>query len=105
MPVIMSNPVKENRCGKFSIGETFLDEEPYLVMKIMGKCIIVETVNRFMTKSIDYYAYSSEFGIVENPSAPPFYDIIIHRDENGEKIEFKKTEDCYNKNVLRKITY
>lgn len=105
MPVIMSNPVSENRCGRFSIGEKFLEDEPFLVMKIMGRCLVVHCENKFMTNSIDYEAYSPEFEITENHSFPPFYNILINRTEEGDKIEFRKMNDDYKKDVLRKITY
>lgn len=105
MPVIMQNPVRENRCGRFSIAEIFLDDDPFLIMKVMSRCIIIEAVSKYRTKSIDYYAYSPDFESTEYASVPPKYDIVITKTEEGEKIQFVKTKDAYDGNTLRKITY
>ena len=105
MKIITPNPVKENRCGRFSISEKILEEEPFLVMEVMGRCIVVEAQNRYYTQSIEYYAYSPEFEVAEHPAAPPVYSIICTRGEGGEKIKFEKSNDEYNRSILRKITF
>lgn len=105
MPVIMPNPVKENRCGKFEIDQRFLEDEPYIVLKIMAKVIIIETASHYHYKSVGYIGYSNQFEPCKDGRTLPFYNIRVDRDGEGDIINFEKVEDEEKFDKLRKITY
>ena len=105
MPVIMPNPVRENRCGSFDIDQWFLEEEPYIVLKVMTKVIIIETKSHYRTRSIEYIGYSNEFEPCEDNMVTPHYNIRVNRDGESDKISFEKVEDEAKFEKLRKITY
>lgn len=105
MPVIMPNPVRENRCGKFDIDQRFLENEPYIVLKVMAKVIIIETVSHYYYRSIGYIGYSNEFDPCENQMNPPHYNIVVNRDGESDKISFDKVLDEMKFDKLRKISY
>jgi hypothetical protein len=108
MAVIMPiNPIKENRLGTFLINNNFLEQEPNLVMRVMGKCIIVETRTHFHSSCIEYTAYSPEFEPCENFMHPFHYNIEVKEDEEGRKLfKFIKVKDDMPIEVLkRKITF
>lgn len=105
MPVIMPNPVRECKIGKFDIDQRFLEDEPYIVLKVMAKVIIVETVSHYYSRSIGYVGYSNEFESCENGMSPPHYNIIVDRDGENDKIRFEKVIDESKFDKLRKITY
>jgi hypothetical protein len=105
MPVIMPNPVRENKIGKFDIDQRFLEDEPYIVLKVMAKVIIVETIAHYYTRAIGYIGYSNEFEPCENQMNPPHYNIHVNRDGESDKVSFEKVTDDVLVQQLRKITY
>jgi hypothetical protein len=105
MPVIMPNPVRENKIGKFDIDQWFLEEEPYIVLKVMAKVIIVETKSHYHTRAIEYIGYSNEFEPCGDNIITPHYNIRVNRDEESDKISFEKVIDESKFEKLRKITY
>jgi hypothetical protein len=105
MPVIMPNPVKENRCGKFEIDQRFLEDEPYIVLKIMAKVVIIETASHYHYKSVGYIGYSNQFEPCKDVREIPLYNVRVNRDGESDTISFEKVVDETNFDKLRKITY
>jgi len=105
MPVIMPNPVRENKIGKFEIDQRFLEDEPYIVLKIMAKVITVETRSHYYNRSIEYIGYSNEFEPCPETNVTPLYNIIVNRDGESDKISFKREIDEDKFDKLRKISY
>jgi hypothetical protein len=103
---MLKNPIIENRIGKFFIGTKYLEKEPNLVMRIMGKCIIVEAISHYHTNSIEYIAYSPYFEPKEQYERGNFYNIEVTEDEEGVKsFKFVKVMDEDKIKVLRVITF
>ena len=107
MPVIMQNPVKENRLGSFSIDIRFFEKEPNLIMRIMGKCIIVEAHSHYYNRSVEYVAYCSEFQPHDAQiMLVPIYNITVTEDNEGKKLfKFVKSENPQENKILRTITF
>lgn len=105
MAVITSNPIAENRIGTFLITDKYLREEPNLIMKIMGRCIIVEAISHFHTSSIEYIAYSPDFEAKSPYERLEFYNIEVTENEEGVKsFKFVKMDKDTVK-PLRKVSF
>ena len=85
-------PKIENRYGKFSIDDDFLDSNTDLVIAIMSKCIIVRAEHRYDCKRFEYIAWSSEFDVVSDVCyCPEYQPVAITNDADGSvAINFKK---------------
>ena len=69
------NITREHRYGRFVISRHFIEDNPELVKRIMGDCIIVRAECNFATDYIEYVALSHWFDPVESGTIPPEYQI------------------------------
>lgn len=88
----MSNIVKENKIGTFTLQMDVLERYPEVVMQVMSKLIVVRAEFMFHSKEVEYMAYSNMFEHVTFGSKVPKYNLIV---------EIKTEEDAQ---VLHKIS-
>lgn len=76
-----SNPLRENRIGRFVLSLTYLDHLPYAVLsRLMGHFLIVRAETTFWTQSITYVGYSPLFNVVDRAMEPPTYILVLDQD-------------------------
>ena len=71
------------RLGRFEIDCRLIDENPGLVMDIMGKCIPVRAEMHFIGPYIEYMAISEYFSEVPEVCIVPMYKILYEKDKDG----------------------
>ena len=72
------NLIKENRMGRFSITKSLLKEgNPFTIMQLMGKMIIVNAVYNKEKDVFEYCAYSKLFDSVVEGAIIPNYEIEV----------------------------
>ena len=82
----MKASISERRLGKFSITRNVIYDNPELVKRIMGECIIVNATMKWHTDAIHYVAISDHFAVVqEDYEEIPIYSIQCETeyDDNG----------------------
>lgn len=63
----------KNRKGIFTISRELMYDNPEMVMKIMGKCIILRAECIALNNTIEYHAVSDEFNEVSEGSVVTGY--------------------------------
>ena len=78
------------RRGKFRINHVFIQDDPQLVMKIMGMVIIYRAESLYEDDVIEYHALSPHFNPVVNGCVAPMYEVIVTKNSAGiQEITFK----------------
>ena len=72
---------RSRQFGKFKILEIMIDNQPDLVRKIMGECIIVRAERMYVHDAIEYDAFSDHFESLDEGLMAPEYEWIITGDE------------------------
>lgn len=65
------------RVGTFCIGADLIEDDPLLVQRIMGMCVIVRAECLWDRRVIEYTAISSKFAEIEEGLIPIVYDWVI----------------------------
>ena len=74
----------KKRLGKFSIGRNFIYNNPRLVKRIMGECIVVSAIMKWHTDAIHYVALSDWFDVVPNDGSElKIYRIEFYKDKHN----------------------
>jgi len=74
----------KDRRGKFKISLDVINENPWLVLKVMAKVIIVRAECMFMLDAIEYQGYSPEFAKVPEALETPEYAIEVETLKDGD---------------------
>lgn len=66
--------------GSFKISLDMIEKQPELVMKIMGKCIVIDSQPLLYEDCIQYIAVSEEFKEIQPGEYIPAYQVIVNSD-------------------------
>ena len=61
--------------GIFRLSETLIEEHPELVMRLMGRAIILSAKPALLEREIEYLALSPEFEEVSDDATIPVYGV------------------------------
>jgi len=82
-----SNPVEENRIGKFYITKYAIDEAPQVVIGLLSSILVVKCEFIYHKNSFEYFGYSNLFEKVNYAGVPNEYQIDItktHCEDSGD---------------------
>ena len=85
-----------NQRGWFRITGEYIHENPWVVLAVMSKVIVLRAEYKFMTDTIEYEAISPEFRHNIEGCVIPQYHVIVHTKYDGDgyligyEIEFEE---------------
>lgn len=69
-----------SRIGRFYLSRRLVEERPDLIMKLMGKLIIVRAECLFWNDEMEYLALCSDFPVVQEGCKPTEMTINLYED-------------------------
>lgn len=91
--VEMTNQEKmelRTRCGKLMIPAQLISQEPELMLRVMGECIVVRAEYLAMYNIFEYHVYSPLLPILDEGTVTPEYNVQF--DIEADKITFTLVE-------------
>lgn len=74
--------IASRQLGKFELTPELINENPDVVMLVMGTCIVLECTASFVKNSLCYIAISPAFEELEEGMEIPSYDVAYDEDTN-----------------------
>jgi hypothetical protein len=79
-----------DRVGKFRIARVVVDDQPEMVMAIMGRCVVVDCKLHFISNSLEYWALSPDFDEVPVGAMEPEYSVLVELVDDLPVVSFKR---------------
>lgn len=81
---------RSRRIGTFKVARSLVDETPEMVMKIMGRCVVVDCKLHYVSDCFEYWAISPDFDETQLGQIAPEYSVLIEEIDEQFKVSFTR---------------
>lgn len=82
--------MKKYKLGRFDIPREVILDDPETAIAITNGMLIFRAEMMFHTDAVEYMTVSPMFDEIDNGSIPPYYEIIVEKNEDGIKVKARR---------------